>query len=110
MEMGKSSIKKDGCILRALKCPKCEDKIAHPEDLRKLEDYQGLKRKTFSVKLRMVGNSHTISIPKEIVDFINGTNRRMSGHMNDMVKLCFEDFERIILRFPGEESMEKRKW
>ena len=95
IEMQPVTIEKSGFRLRAMRCPKCAEKIVHPTDLNKLQHYNDLKRKTYSVKLRVVGNSHTVSIPKEIVDFINDTNTKMSRHMNDMVQLCFEDFGRL---------------
>jgi len=107
IQMQPSTIDKSGFKLRIIKCPKCNDKIFHPSDLSYLQHYNDLKRKTYTVKLRIVGNSHAVSIPKEIVEFINQTNRGMNRHMNDMVKLCFEDFGKLSLRFFDEE---KRKW
>ena len=99
---------KRGFRLRAVKCPKCEEKIIHPSDLHRMEHYNDLKNKTYSVKLRVVGNSHAISIPKEIVDFINESNK-MNKQMNDMVRLCIEDFGKVSLRFLDEEEV-KNKW
>lgn len=107
VEMKPVSIEKRGFKLRAITCPKCEDRIIHPVDLNNLKQYNDLKRKTFNVKLRMVGNSHAISIPKEVVDFINHTNQRMKQHMNDMVRLCFEDFGKLTLNFLDKEE---KKW
>jgi hypothetical protein len=59
----------------------------------------------------MVGNSHTISIPKEIFEFIeeqqktmNENRRRMRGDMDEMVRLAFEDFGRLSVNFFGEEE------
>ncbi len=109
LEMKPLTIEKQGFRLRAVQCPKCEEKIVHPADISNLRHYNDLKRKTYNVKLRVVGNSHAISIPKEIVDFINNMNTRMSKHMNDMVRLCFEDFGKISLRFIDEEDVRK-KW
>lgn len=110
VEMTPSSVEKQGLILRAVQCPKCSEKIIHPEDLGSFKQYSDLKRKTYVVKLRMVGNSHAVSIPKEIVDFINGMNSRMRSHMNDMVRLCFEDFGKISLNFIDEDFGRKKKW
>ncbi|MBS3099577.1 hypothetical protein J4462_05160 [Candidatus Pacearchaeota archaeon] len=98
---------KSGFKLRAVQCEKCGDKIIHPGDLSKMEQYNSLKRKTFNVKLRMVGNSHAVSIPKEVIDFIQGSNQRMRKHMNDMVRLCFEDFGRLSLDFFDVEVLDK---
>jgi hypothetical protein len=105
VEMKPLTLDKKGFRLRAVKCPQCEETIIHPVDLNRFKQYNDLKSKTFNVKLRVVGNSHAISIPKEIVEFINETNQRMRKHMNDMVKLCFEDFGKLSLSFvePGEK-------
>ena len=48
----------------------------------------------------MVGNSHAISIPKEIVNFIKQQEREM----DTMVRLCLEDMERLSLRFGGFDA------
>jgi antitoxin component of MazEF toxin-antitoxin module len=63
-----------------------------------------VKGRTFNVKLRMVGNSHAISIPKEIVNFINEQHKQVRKQMDDMVKLCFEDFRKLRLIFGGEDD------
>jgi hypothetical protein len=59
----------------------------------------------------MVGNSHAISIPKEIVDLINEQHRmmseqhkRISKEMEDMVKLAFDDFGSLKVTFWGDEN------
>lgn len=98
-EMSKTEIVKNGFHLRAIKCAKCGETIIHPEDKHQLEHYNDLKGKTFQVKLRMVGNSHAISIPKEIVEFMNSLHREMDKQMEDTVRLCFEDFGRISVNF-----------
>jgi len=100
MELG--NVEKGGFSLRVMKCPKCGEKIVHPIDLDNYNKYSDLKRKTYRVKLRVVGNSHAVSIPKEIVDFINSENTRMRKRMNDVVKLCFEDFGKLSLSFFDE--------
>jgi len=104
LEMRPARLEKAGFVLRAVTCPKCNEKIIHPADLQNLNSYNNLRRKTYSVKLRVVGNSHAVSIPKEIIDFINHVNSRMSGRMNDMVKLCFEDFGKLSLIFMEREK------
>ncbi len=105
IEMKPVIINRNGFELRAVKCLKCGDKIIHPADLNVQEHFNGLKGKTFSVKLRMVGNSHAVSIPKEIVNFINERHKEMKKQMDDMVRLCFEDFDRLSLRFGnGDED------
>jgi len=99
-------LEKEGLQLRAVECPKCKDKIVHPADINCMNKFNDLKGKTFNVKLRMVGNSHTVSIPKEIVDLINEQHnlmneqhRRISKEMNEMVKMAFEDFGKLRLSF-----------
>jgi len=111
-EMKSGIAHRNGMELRAMVCPSCKDTILHPADLQCLTRFNDLKGKTFNVKLRMVGNSHAVSIPKEIVDFMNEqkglheTHRRMSRAMDDMVKLCFDDFRRISLRFDTFSNFE----
>ena len=95
LEMNKIEMEKNGIKVRAVECPRCHERIIHPEDKQNLEYFKGLKGKTYNVKLRIVGNSHTVSIPKEIVSFI----REHERIMNDMVKLCFEEFGRVSLDF-----------
>jgi len=110
LEMRPVSVVKRGFRLRAVRCSSCDDKIVHPSDVNKMERYNDLKRKSYNVKLRVVGNSHAISIPKEIVDFINDNNQRMRKQMNDMVRLCFEDFGKLSLNFLDEKSRRRRPW
>jgi len=107
LEMRPRKINKEGVEVRAVVCENCGDKIIHPQDLNSLNQFHNLKDKTFTVKLRMVGNSHAISIPKEIVDFMNEQNRRfnnMKKEMDDMVRLCFEDFDTLKVRFGDEDE------
>jgi hypothetical protein len=99
IEMERTNFNKQGFELRAVKCGKCNDKIIHPSDLGAYKDFQDLRGKTFNVKLRMVGNSHAISIPKEIVNFMNEQHKTMEKQMDDMVRLCFDDFHRVSLSF-----------
>jgi hypothetical protein len=113
VEMKPRVVEKGGLQLRAVECAKCKDKIIHPADLTCLNKFNDVKDKTFNVKLRMVGNSHTVSIPKEIVDLINEQHhlmseqhKRMSGEMDEMVRLAFEDFGKLSLTFWNEENME----
>ena len=91
-------ILKNGFKLRALICPSCKEKIIHPKDIEEYNTFSKLKRKDFKVKLRLVGNSYTVSIPKEIVRFI----REQERVMNDIVKLCFEEAGKLSLFFEDE--------
>lgn len=102
-EMKQTIVEKNGLELRAVKCAECGDVIVHPADLNSMENFNNLRGKTFNVKLRIVGNSHAISIPKEIVTFINEQHRMMRREMDDMVRLCFEDFDTLRLHFGDEQ-------
>ncbi len=111
LQMKPRVLEKEGLQLRAIECPKCKDKIVHPADLNCMNKFNDLKGKTFNVKLRMVGNSHTVSIPKEIVDLINEQHslmneqhKRMRRQMDEMVKLAFEDFGKLRLSFFDEDE------
>jgi hypothetical protein len=88
-------VSKNGSQLRAIKCKKCNDQIIHPADVNCLDHYNNIKGKTYNVKLRVVGNSHAISIPKEIVNFM----KEQEKIMDDMVRLSFDDMRRLSLKF-----------
>ena len=88
-------ILKDGFILRAVKCPQCSNKIIHPEDLKEYENFSNLKSKRFQVKLRYVGNSYAVSIPREIIDFLGEQEKELKS----VVDLCMEELGRVSLRF-----------
>lgn len=94
-KMQPKDIAKNGFILRALKCEPCKNLIIHPEDLKEYESFQNLKKKQFKVKLRYVGNSYAVSIPREIIDFMN----EQENEMNKMVNLSMEEMGRVSLRF-----------
>ena len=95
VEMEPVNLEKNGFLLRAIKCSKCNSKIVHPKDEREYLHFMNLKNKQFRVKMRFVGNSYAVSIPKEIVNFM----REQEKIMDDMVRLCFEEFGRISLNF-----------
>ena len=97
--MKQSKISKNGFILRAVICPNCNSKIIHPVDEQEYTKYINLKNKEFKVKMRLVGNSYAVSIPKEIVSFMNEQRKIM----DEMVKLCFEDFGRLSLNFKDKK-------
>lgn len=101
-KMQKAKLVKNGFVFRIMVCGKCKDKIVHPVDEQEYNKFINLKNKEFRVKMRIVGNSYTVSIPKEIVVFM----REQEKMMDEMVKLCFEDFGRLSLNF---EELKKRK-
>ena len=90
--MQKGTATKGGFKLRAFQCPSCQVKYFHPVDLERYEQYHKLKTKQFSMKLRMIGNSYCISIPREIIRFNNIEE-------DSMVSLSMEDPERVGLIF-----------
>ncbi len=91
----KATITKNNFQLRVLICPKQHEKIIHPQDLEEYRKFKELKQKEFKVKMRIVGNSYAVSIPKEIVSFMHEQEKLM----NDMVKLCFEEAGKLSLTF-----------
>ena len=110
--MQKKRFEKNGFILRALVCPICNEKLIHPVDEQEYLKFKNLKSKEFKVKMRLVGNSYAVSIPKEIVSFMNDIGKEMNQHkrlMDDMVRLCFEDFGRVSLNFGENNPQEIEK-
>ena len=99
--MQKAKLVKNGFVFRIVVCPKCNDKIIHPVDEQEYNKFINLKNKEFRVKMRLVGNSYAVSIPKEIVLFM----REQEKMMDEMVRLCFEDFGRLSLNF---EELKKK--
>jgi len=93
--MKKAQLAKNGFLFRIMACPKCNEKLIHPVDEQEYNKFISLKNKEFRVKMRLVGNSYAVSIPKEIVLFMN----QQEKIMGEMVKLCFEDFGRLSLNF-----------
>ena len=106
-KMNRVQTQKNGFVLRSLICPKCHSKIIHPKDEQEYKDFFSLKNKQFNVKMRFVGNSYAVSIPREIVDFM----QEQEKIMNDMVRLSFEEFGRISLKFgkPDRVEIDKEK-
>ena len=101
--MQRAKVAKNGFLLRAVVCGKCGDRVIHPADEAEYNKFRVLRNKEFHVKMRLVGNSYAVSIPKEIVSFI----REQEKIMNDMVRLCFEDFGKLSLDFNREEKENK---
>ena len=98
-------ISKNGFNLRAKKCNKCGQVVVHPEDKIEYENFMRLKEKEFNVKMRMVGNSYAVSIPREIVDFM----REQEKILDNMVRLYFEEAGRLRLMFNTPESNENSR-
>ncbi|MCL5018315.1 MAG: hypothetical protein M1416_00920 [Candidatus Pacearchaeota archaeon] len=103
-KMQKAKIAKNGFLFRAVICPKCNEKIIHPADEQEYHKFVNLKNKEFHVKMRLVGNSYAVSIPKEIVSFM----KEQEKIMDDMVRLCFEDMGKLSLNFKEEDKLHKK--
>ncbi len=101
--MQKAKLIKNGFLFRTLICPKCNAKIIHPLDEQEYNKFINLKNKEFKVKMRLVGNSYAVSIPKEIVSFM----KEQEKIMNDMVRLCFEDIGKLSLNFMNNKLNRK---
>ena len=101
--MHKANVVKNGFILRAVVCGNCNEKVLHPVDEEKFNKFTNLKNKEYNVKMRIVGNSYAVSIPKEIVSFMNGQKKIM----DDMVRLCFEEMGKLSLNFSELENRRK---
>ena len=102
-KMRRVQTSKNGFTLRAVECENCKCKVLHPKDEQEYNDFMNLKKKQFNVKMRFVGNSYAVSIPKEIVNFM----REQEKIMDDMVRLCFEDFGRISLNFGNPDKFKE---
>jgi hypothetical protein len=96
---------RNGFNLRTVKCENCGESIIHPEDKKEYEEFVRLKQKEYNVKMRMVGNSYAVSIPREIVDFM----QEQENVMNNMVKLCFEEAGKISLDFDSNNEEHKSR-
>lgn len=94
---------KDGFQLRVLECPKCSNVIFHPGDIKEYEDFKRLKSRDFNVKLRMVGNSFCVSIPKEIMDF----HKEFEKEFEDLVRLSLEGPGKIGVFFVSRKLYKK---
>ena len=98
IKMKPIEVERQGFVLRAIRCDNCGSRILHPKDEAEYENFQRLKTKTFSVKMRMVGNSYAVSIPREIVDFM----REQEKVMDDIVRVAFDEARKLSLMF-GED-------
>ncbi len=89
----KHQLIKNGFKIRAWECPSCGKIWEHPADKQSQDDFQKLKEKEFQVKLRMVGNSYTVSIPREIIEFEEEFNREL----NELISLSMEEPGKVSL-------------
>ena len=99
-KMSPIELTKNSFILRAVQCEQCGGRVLHPLDEQEYKRFLGLRHKEYRVKMRLVGNSYAVSIPREIVSFME----HQENMMNEMVRLCFEDFGKVSLNFGEVEN------
>ena len=104
LEMQKAKLSKNGFLLRMVICENCNGKVVHPVDEQNYNKFISLKNKKFNVKMRLVGNSYTVSIPSEILSFMRNQERMM----DNMVRLCFEEMGKVSLSFNELNKSEER--
>ncbi len=109
-KMKKLIVQRSGYNLRALECPGCGQRTYHPSDLEEFQRYSQLKNQNFKVKLRQVGNSYAVSIPRELLDFFSGFDeernemQRMHEKMERMVTLALEQANKLSLSFGNADG------
>ena len=91
------SINREGFQIRTLECPQCEKIIYHPLDIKEYEKFKKLKNKDFGVKLRFVGNSYCVSIPRQIIRYFEHESQNKKT-----VKMSIEGPDKIVMYFSEE--------
>jgi len=109
-KMKPATLIKEGFRMRALKCPSCSNIIVHPVDVEEYNKFKQLRGRQFQVKLRLVGNSYTVSIPREIVNFmqeeeddkkVENIHQTMQEHM----KKQMEEMQKFVTLALKESNM-----
>lgn len=95
---------KNGFQFRVKECPKCGKVLYHPGDIERYKQFSEMRKREFNVKLRMVGNSFAVTIPREIIDF-----HSLEREMDSLVRLTLDDFNRLSLFFGEAKSLKRRK-
>jgi hypothetical protein len=106
-EMKKGVAIRDGFRIRYAYCQKCNERLWHPGDLTSYKNFSNLKRREFRVKLRVVGNSYAVTLPKEIINFIKEIEKEFNIKANEEIKLMLDELGKLKLIF--EEIEEKIK-
>lgn len=88
----KSDVIKKGFKIRIWHCQACNKQWYHPGDMAAYKNYINLQQRDFEVKLRQVGNSWAVSIPKEIIKFEDITHTKV-------VKMSMQQPGRLTLFF-----------
>ena len=89
---------KDGFKMRTWECYECNKQWKHPSDAQEYDNFKKLKQKEFQVKLRYVGNSYTVSIPREIIEFEEELKREFAK-MDTMLKMMLERPGKVSIFF-----------
>ena len=92
-EMQKDITIRNSIRLRTAACEKCGKKEFHPLDLERYKEFQQIKQRPFRVKLRMVGNSYAVSIPREIIDFFSDAE-----NIVEEVEMHILEFDKIMVK------------
>ena len=85
----------DGFQLRSWACENCKKEWIHPGDSQEYENFKQLHNKTFQVKLRYVGNSYAVSIPREIIDF----EEEMQKEFGKVLRMMLEEPGKLSIFF-----------
>jgi len=93
-ETNRTITDKEGFKLRSFICPNCNKVWLHPKDEEAYKEYIKLRSKPFKVKLRFVGNSYIVSIPKEIIEFEDIERR-----LNKIIEMSLEEPGKLTLLF-----------
>ncbi|GAF98331.1 unnamed protein product [marine sediment metagenome] len=96
---------KDGFKLRFLQCSNCRNRIYHPLDQKEFEDFNKIRNKEWEVKLRMVGNSYTVSIPREIIEF----EEQFQREVNNMIRMTLEEPTKLSLFLSKRKFIKPRQ-
>ncbi|QQG39188.1 MAG: hypothetical protein HYS32_01895 [Candidatus Woesearchaeota archaeon] len=94
----KDKLVRDGFMIRMWICPSCEKKWLHPLDEENYKEFQKLKSKNFQVKLRLVGNSYTVSIPREIIEY----QEEIDTELAKLINLSLDSPGKVTLVFRRE--------
>jgi hypothetical protein len=110
-KMKPAELEKEGFRMRALKCPSCSNIIIHPIDLEEFNKFKQLRGRQFQVKLRLVGNSYTVSIPREIVNFMQEEEqedkevKNIHQTMQEHMKKQMEEMQKFVTLALRESNM-----
>jgi len=101
-ETSKDYIIRDGFKIRVWECKQCGRIWEHPGDKQNYDNFAKMKGKTYRVKLRLVGNSYTVSIPREIIEFEREMIKEFEK-MDRLIRMSLEEPEKLSLFFYDED-------